>query len=237
MLLFGTMVDTAAIVRDRYGCTVRGDSGIYLLFSADSMFEGGTQVLDALDRAGIKGNFFFTGNFLRDSVNASVIRRVVAEGHYVGPHSDGHILLAAWDRNRTSLVTPDSLLADLRRNYSELSRFGVDSCRARVVLPPYEWCAAEHVRAYRSAGYEPINPTPGIETYRDYTVPGTPEYRTAQFLVEQLYDYEARRGLQGAFIIIHAGTEDARPDKLYSHLSAILERLAQKYEFRTFSGD
>ena len=82
---------------------------------------------------------FFTGNFLRDPANAAVIRRVVDGGHYVGPHSDRHILLADWDRARTTLVDADSMMADLYANYGELARFGVMLEESRHVLPPFEW--------------------------------------------------------------------------------------------------
>lgn len=220
--------------RDAFGCTVRADSGVRLVFSADSMFEGGPKVVETLKAAGIKASFFFTGNFLREKGNDSIIRRIIADGHYVGPHSDRHILLADWNRRRTPLVTVDSLMTDLMRNYKELERFGISPERESVVLPPYEWCAAIHGEAYRRAGFIPVNPSPEIETYCDYTTPDMPEYRSSEYMINQLFDVEKERGLDGTIIIFHAGTQDSRTDKLYDHLPEIIERLKEKYAFHTF---
>lgn len=221
--------------RDAFGCTVRCDSGIYLVFSADSLFEGGPEVLDVLKTEGIKASFFFTGNFLRRESNDSIVKRVIAEGHYVGPHSDRHILLAEWNRGRTPLVTPDSLMVDLKQNYKELSRFGVTPSRENVVLPPFEWCSTIHAETYRRAGFIPINPSPEIETYCDYTTPDMPEYKSSEYMINQLFECEEKRGLDGAIIIFHAGTQDSRVDKLYHHLGDIIRRLKDKYEFHSFN--
>lgn len=216
---------------DRHGCVVAVDPdspAVHLIFSADSMFEGGEYALSVLDSFDIKANFFFTGNYLRLPEWRRITRRIIDGGHYVGSHSDGHLLLADWDAARTPLVTPDSMLADLLRSYAELARHGADTAAARWTLPPYEWCNAEQAALYRKAGVTPVQPTPGIETYRDYTVPGTPEYRTAEYMLDQLYDFEARRGLDGANIIIHLGTQPQRTDKLYRHLPAIIDTLRRR---------
>lgn len=216
---------------DRWGCAVRINPArpqVHLIFSADSMFEGGDYALGILDSAGVKGSFFFTGNFLRDSANSAIVRRVVDAGHYVGPHSDGHILLADWDSERTTLVDADSMLADLRANYSELARFGVMQHDALYVLPPFEWCNATHSAAMRQAGFIPVNLTPGIETYRDYTTPDMAEYRSSDSMLRQLWRYESENTLNGTLIIVHLGTQDARTDKLYSHLPEILDSLAAR---------
>lgn len=222
------VAQTTAVTTDRFGAVVRMDPAernVYFVFSADSMFEGGLMGLDALRQAGVRASFFFTGNFLRDARNALVIARAVADGHYVGPHSNRHLLLADWDADRTPLVTPDSLLADLAANYTELSRHGVPVDSALWVLPPYEWCHNIHTAAYSAAGTTAVNPTPGILTYRDYTTPDDPSYQTSDSILHNLWHVEQTRTLNGAIILIHLGTSPARTDKLYRHLPAILQRL------------
>lgn len=215
-------------VYDRYGCMIRhnvGDREIHFIFSADSMFEGGSYALDVLDSTGIKASFFFTGNFLRDSANAPIIRRVINSGHYLGPHSDGHILLCDWDEARTTLVDADSLLLDLDRNFAELARFGVSRDSALYVLPPFEWCNAMHGEAYKKAGYKPVQPSPGILTYRDYTTPDMKEYHSSERMLTQLYEFERKKGLDGVMLILHLGTQSIRADKLYHHLPSIIDSL------------
>lgn len=223
------------VVLDRHGCVVKYDidsSFVHLLFSADSAFEGGAFALDVLDERGLKGNFFFTGNFLERPENETIIRRCIDGEHYVGMHSNRHLQLAEWDGARTTRISPDSMLADLDSNLLTLNHFGLLSAPV-YVLPPFEWCNTEHARAYRSAGYTPINITPGIETYRDYTTPDMKEYRDSQFMLDQLWEYEEENGLNGAMIILHLGTEPARTDKLYYHLPEILDSLqARGYSVR-----
>lgn len=220
---------------DRSGCTV-GYEGqgptIHLIFPADSMFEGGEFILQTLDSRNIKGSFFFTGNFLRDTTNHAIVKRIIDSGHYVGPHSDRHILLADWGEDRAPLVSPDSALADMRNNYAELSRFGISQTTSPTIVPPYEWYAPVHIRAYREAGLQPVSPSPGILTFYDYTTPDMPDYHTADTLWRQLMDREHSHGLAGTIIILHPGTQDIRTDKFYHRLPEIIDTLTERgYKF------
>ena len=108
---------------------------VRLVFSADSMFEGGEYAVGVLDSMHVPASFFFTGNFLRMKEYEPLIRRIVADGHYVGTHSNHHLLLADWDGKRTPLITPDSMLADLDSNYLELARFGVKRRSSGATAP------------------------------------------------------------------------------------------------------
>lgn len=223
------LLDNAVI--DRFNCVSNLDTNrrdVKFIFSADSMFEGAAYALDVMDSLDIKASFFFTGNFLRDSVNYPVIERIVNSGHYVGPHSDRHILLAEWDRDRTPLVSADSLLNDIMENYRWLGRFGITPENAPIILPPFEWCSASQAVVYRNNGLVPILPSPRIETYRDYTTPDMKEYRSSDEMLKQLYDYEKDVSLNGAIIIIHLGTQDVRTDKLYHHLPEIFNFILSK---------
>lgn len=215
-------------VFDSRGVMVRHDTlrpVIWLIFSADSTFEGAPLAVDALDERGIKANFFFTGNFLRDSTHADVRRRIINGGHYVSGHSDGHILYATWD-GKEILVDNDSTLRDMRANMAQLRRHGVNTDSVTWLVPPYEWTTAEHVKVLNdSMGIITINPTPGIRTYRDYTTPDMKAYATSDELLEQLYEFEREKTLNGAFLIIHLGTDSARHDKFYRYLPSILDSL------------
>ncbi len=220
---------TVSDVYDRHGTTVRHDTArkvIYLVFSADSMFEGAPVMLEAMDQRGIKGNFFFTGNFLDREENSDIIKKIIDSRHYVSGHSNRHLLLADWDSERTPLVTIDSLLTDVDSNFMALERYGVNRDSARWFLPPYEWIAGIQTKALRdSLGLEVINPTPGIQIFRDYTTPDMPDYHSSDSIIRQLFDFERNRSLNGAFLIIHLGTQDARTDKLYNHAPMLLDSL------------
>ena len=45
-------------------------------------------ILDTLRERGIDAGFFLTGNFVRNQAFRPAIDRMLAEGHYLGPHSD-----------------------------------------------------------------------------------------------------------------------------------------------------
>ena len=215
---------------DRFGVIVAHDTvshSIFLVFTADSLFEGAPIILDALAERGILANFFFTGNFLERASNRSVIQRVISVGHYVGGHGNRHLLLADWDADRTPLVSTDSLLADVRANICALGAFGITPDRCRWFMPSYEWIAAEQVPPLcDSLGLKVINPTPELLTFRDYTTPDMPDYFSSDTIISQLFDYERTHGLNGAIIIIHPGTQQKRIDKLYNHLPMLLDSLS-----------
>src|SRR5690606_17049501 len=81
------------------GAIVRGPVGrkhTALVFTGHEFAEGATAILDVLERRGMKASFFLTGAFLRDPDKAPLVRRMVRDGHYVGAHSDAHLLYAPW---------------------------------------------------------------------------------------------------------------------------------------------
>ncbi|MDE6353236.1 MAG: polysaccharide deacetylase family protein, partial [Muribaculaceae bacterium] len=208
---------------------------VQLIFTADSAFEGGAFALDNLEKRKLKASFFFTGNFMRDSVNHPIIRRTIADGHYVGPHGDRHILLADWNKERTTLATADSALADMEAAYRHLADFGIVRDSALYLVPSYEWYNAEHIDAFKSAGLSPINLSPGIETYRDYTTPDLSYYTPSDVIWKQFLDRESTHGVDGAIILIHLGTDSTRNDKFYRYLPAMLDTLtAHGYSIERF---
>ena len=64
---------------------------------------------------------FVTGNFVRDDKLRPLLERAIAEGHYVGPHSDSHPLYASWDERDKSLVTEEFFKKDLQKNIASLA--------------------------------------------------------------------------------------------------------------------
>ncbi len=230
-------------VKDSYGAIRVVDNtskDIYLIFSADSMFNGGERVLKTLTDLGVKGSFFFTGNALRMPEHNDLIKRIIEHGHYVSGHSDKHLLYAPWGAvSRDSLlITPDSLLADLEANSAELRKFGVEPSVSRWFLPPYEHYNKAAVNLLERAGYKVINYTPGTATPADYTIPSMGSgYKRAKELIEKLYAYEKANRLNGAIILIHPGIEETRPEdeRLYNKLKEIILYLQNKgYNFKSF---
>ena len=218
--------------RDERGGIIRinpGSRTIYLTFTADERFEGGQTVLETLQKHGIKASFFLTGNCLRDPQWEDLIRDIIRDGHYVGPHGDRHLLYAPWEGDlEKSLVTADSLRQDIAGNMKELAKAGVDLSDVSWVMPSYEHFNRETVRVAASMGLELLHLTPGILTRADYTTPDMPSYRSSRDLLKQLYEFEKKNGLHGAVLLIHPGTEPSRTDKLYDSLDVMIRRLERK---------
>ncbi len=226
-----------AFEKDRYGAIIRVNPDqkvIYLCFTADENFNGAETILKTLKKLKVKGNFFLTGNCMRHTPNQDVIRRIVSDGHYVGGHSDRHVLYCDWGATRPTLMSADSILADLKANYAELAKFGVPREAARWFLPPYEHYNAFSVDLIEAMGLHVVNYTPGIGTPADYTTPEMKNYRPAQPLVDGLWKFEKEQGLNGALLLIHPGIHPDRPEseRLYNRLDEVIRYLKKKgYRF------
>ncbi len=223
--------------KDPYGTIVRVNPDkktVYLCFTADVNFNGAETILKTLKKQKIKGNFFLTGNCLRYTPNEAVIRRIVEEGHYVGGHSDKHVLYCDWGADRPTLMSADSIIADVKANYAELAKFGISREDALWFLPPYEHYNDFSVGILEAMGLRVVNYTPGIGTPADYTVPSMKNYRKAQPLIDGLWKFEKEQGLRGALLLIHPGVEESRPqeERLYNRLDEIIRYLKKKgYSF------
>ncbi len=227
------------VVKDECGAVVRVEpekKNIYLVFTADSMFQGGEKILKTLKKEKIKGSFFLTGNCFRLEEHENLIKSIIKEGHYLGAHSDKHLLYAPWENRDSMLVSKEDIEKDLRDNAAELERFGVSVDDSRWFLPPYEYYNTECVNIIESMGYKVVNYTPGTATPADYTTPDMKNYQSSQKLIDKLYKFEKTLGLNGAVVLIHPGIEDSRTDRLYNRLGEIVQYLKKKgYSFKAFN--
>src|SRR5690606_13357350 len=112
---------------DESGAIVRSDTAekkISLLFSGDKYAEGAAEILRVLKKHNIKGAFFLTGNFYRNTAFSPFITKAKKEGHYLGAHSDQHLLYNDWTASKKLLVSQEEFKADLRANYDEMEKYG-----------------------------------------------------------------------------------------------------------------
>ena len=89
---------------------------------------------------------FFTGRFYRTRANRTIIERLKHDGHYLGPHSDAHLLYADWNDRDKTLVTREQFERDLNDNFAAMRPFGIDRKQIPFFLPPYEWYNHDIVR-------------------------------------------------------------------------------------------
>lgn len=204
-----------------------------MIFSADDRLEGAPSILETLKDREVKGSFFLTGTCLRMAEHKEMVEQMIEDGHYVGGHSDRHILYIPWGEDiGNTVVSADSLINDFRQNMVELEKYGVDISTLPYYLPPSERYNRETVRLIESEGQITINFTSGLRTAADYTTPDMRNYISSQQLIDQLLEFEEREGLNGAIVLIHPGTEPSRTDKLYLRLGEIIELLQERgYNF------
>lgn len=224
---------------DTYGCVIRGDTTereIALVFTADEFGEGAPFIVDVLEERGAKGSFFLTGNYLRSADHFGVLERMVAGGHYVGPHADRHLLYCDWTNRDSLLVSKNEFEDDLKRNYAEMKKWGIDESEASFFIPPYEWYNRQIVEWAASLGVRLVNFTPGLGTAADYTYPEMGKrYMSSERLYEQVLTFEEAHphGLNGAILLIHLGTDPRRADKFYHWLPTLMTELTNRgYTFR-----
>ena len=203
---------------------------IDFVFTAADKADGAERIISTLRKYNIKGGFFFTGEFFE--MYPDVVRRLVAEGHYVGSHSYGHLLYAPWGNRDSLLVTKQEFEEDIFKSYKVLRKFGITD--APYFIPPYEHYNATISSWARQLGLQVINYTPGTITNGDYTTPEMKRYFSSKEILGRIWEYERTdpNGLNGHIMLIHFGTDPARTDKFYDKLPGLIRELRRKgYSF------
>jgi peptidoglycan/xylan/chitin deacetylase (PgdA/CDA1 family) len=212
---------------------VRGDASLRrmsLVFTGGSFADGGEHIRRVLRDEGVKAAFFFTGDFYRTPAFEGVIRGLVEDGHYLGAHSDKHLLYCPWEDRDKTLVSRDEFRADIEANLREMERFGIRRDAARLFIPPYEWYNRTIAAWSRELGLVLFNFTPGTSSNADYTTPSMPGYLSSQTIYDRILAYEKGdpRGLNGFILLIHIGTDPERTDKFYLRLGDLIDDLKAK---------
>lgn len=216
---------------------IRGDTSqqeLALVFTGGDYSDGGEFITKALNRFGIQAGFFFTGGFYRDSSNRDLIFDLIKAGHYLGPHSDQHLLYCSWENRDSLLVTRKEFKADLINNYRIMGRFGIEKSAASYFIPPYEWYNRKIVKWAKAMEVTVFNFTPGTLSHADYTTPRMKNYRSSEVIYSSImtYEKEAENGLNGFILLIHIGSSPEREDKFYYYLDELIPALRRRgYKF------
>lgn len=219
------------------GGIVRGDSTlreVYLVFTADSEAEGMPHILKVLKKEKLKAGFFFTGNYFRNPDNHKPTKKLIKHNHYLGPHSDEHLLYCSWDNRDLTLVSKDSFTNDLLNNIKLIEKYNAN-LQTKIYIPPYEWWNDTIAAWSKEAGWGIINFTPGIRTNADYTTPDMNNYRSSEWIMKSLKELYLNNpsAFNGAIILVHAGTNPLRTDKLYHRLGELIRWLkSEGFEFK-----
>lgn len=225
-----TGVTNNANVYEPAGAIIKGNptkKRICLVFTADDKADGANTIISTLKKDKVKGGFFFTGKFYE--MYPDIVRQLVADGHYVGSHSYGHLLYAPWEKRDSMLVSKQQFVDDILKSYNTMASFGISKEKAPYFIPPYEYYNSKVNGWAHEMGLQIINFTPGTGTNADYTTPDMGErYKSSAQLYKRLLDFERQHTLNGHFLMIHFGTHPSRTDKFYTLLPKIIKTLQHR---------
>ncbi len=210
-----------------------------MVFTGDEFADGAKIIAQTLEKENVKASFFLTGNFYRNPSFKNSIQQLRKDGHYLGSHSDKHLLYCDWDKRDSLLVSKEQFTNDLLQSYRELKKSGISKHEAPYFLPPYEWFNDSITAWTKELGLQLINFTPGTRSNADYTFPGPANYQSSAVIYQSIIEYEKNHpaGLNGFILLIHIGTDPRRTDKFYNHLAELITFLKHKnYTFQTVKG-
>lgn len=203
-----------------------------LVFTGHEFAEGGDAILDALRRNQARASFFLTGDFLANPEFAPLVQRLLKEGHYLGPHSDKHLLYCDWTADKKTLVSEDEFRKDLRANLDRIARLGAR--RPRYFLPPYEHSNADVARWTADLGLKLVHFTPGTRSNADYTEDASKNFVPSNTILQSILDRERQDpdGLSGFLLLLHIGAGPKRTDKFHLHFDGLVDTLKDRgYQF------
>ena len=220
-----------------HGAIVRGDSNkkhLALVFTADEYGEGLKTIIQTLKKQKVKAGFFFTGRFYSNKSFKQSIQKLKKNGHYLGPHSNAHLLYCDWIKRDSLLVTKDSFEKDLALNLRAMKTVGLPVDYPLYFIPPFEWWNDSIAFWSKEQNLSIINFTPGLRTTADYTWPELPNYKSSEWIINWLKEYipQSPKAFNGAILLLHAGTDPRRKDKLYHRLDEFISILKKEgYQF------
>lgn len=229
MLLYGLFEQASSKKKVVLGGIIRGDKNkkkLSLIFTGHEFADGAKEIASTLKRNNVKGTFFLTGDFYRKY--PTIVKQLQEENHYMGPHSDKHLLYADWTKRDSTLVTKAEFVADLQDNYTAMSKAGLSIEMPKYYMPPYEWYNQEVSDWAKEMDVEIVNFTPGTTSNADYTTPDMTSYRSSNQIYDSILSFEEKESLNGVMLLLHIGTHPARTDKMYNKLDDLIKELQDR---------
>ena len=221
------------------------------VFTGHASAEGSETILNELAKHGARASFFFTGDFLTNGSFTPLVHRVVKEGHYLGPHSDKHLLYCSREQAKQTLVTCNGFKSDLAANLQkteharmaggelrprepERQPFEMSRTETRYFLPPYAHYNRDIAQWTLEMGFTLISFTPGTRSNADYTGEADTNYVSSQAIFDSIVkqEHEDPHGLNGFILLLHIGSGPGRAEKLHTRFGELLDFLSAKgYQF------
>jgi endoglucanase len=221
---------TGDLIKGAFVRMMNPAKALSVVFTGDEYGEGMESILNALAKEKVKAGFFLTGRFYRNPQFMPSIRKAIAAGHYMGAHSNDHLLYCDWNKRDSLLIDKKTFDEDLDLNFEAMESLGIDTRKQTVFIPPYEWWNDSVASWTNWRGMDLFSFTPGTYTNADYTWPEMGKsYQSGDTIIARLERKEKMPGgLTGNILLIHVGTDPRRKDKLYARLPNIIQWIKSK---------
>jgi peptidoglycan/xylan/chitin deacetylase (PgdA/CDA1 family) len=199
---------------------------VVVSFDGGSSDRGAGAILDALARRGIRTTIFLTGEFIRRYPD--VVRRVAADGHEVGNHTDTHPHLTTYAADGRQSTRPgvsrDFLAGELART-ARLYREATGREMAPAWRAPFGEHNAEIRRWAAEQGYWHVGWTGGrfgLDGMDWVSDPRSRAYQPAPLLLSRLVG----RVENGGIVLLHLGSD--REEPVAARIDVLLDGLHQR---------
>ncbi len=184
---------------------------VLVSFDAGSSDRGATAILDALASRGIHTTIFLTGEFIRHYPD--IVRRIAAEGHEVGNHTDTHPHLTTYAADGRQMTRPGvsrAFLAGELARTARLYREATGRAMAPLWRAPFGEHNAEIRRWAAEQGYWHVGWTggrSGLDGLDWVTDPRSRAYQPADRLLARLVSHAENGGI----VLLHLGSDREEP--------------------------
>ena len=199
---------------------------ILVSFDAGSSDRGAREILDALRARGVHTTIFLTGEFIRRYPD--LVRRIVADGHEVGNHTDTHPHLTTYakdGRQATRFGVDRAFLTNELQVTAKLFQ----QTTGRTLAPFWRAPFGEHndeIRRWAAeAGYWHVGWTggrAGLDGLDWISDPASKGYRSSARVVQALIE----RAENGGIVLLHLGSD--REDPVAPKIPLLLQGLADR---------
>jgi peptidoglycan/xylan/chitin deacetylase (PgdA/CDA1 family) len=197
---------------------------ILVSFDAGSSDNGALEILDALSARGIHTTIFLTGEFIRRYPD--IARRIAADGHEVGNHTDTHPHLttyAADGRQATRLGVDRAYLWGQLARTARLYREATGRNMAPLWRAPFGEHNAEIRRWAAEAGYWHVGWTGGrggLDGMDWISDPRSRGFQPDDRLLARLVQHAENGGI----VLLHLGSD--RDEPVASHIGELFDGLS-----------
>ena len=158
-----------------------------MVFTGDEFGDGLNVIQQNLEKEKVAASFFFTGRFYRNPNFKQGIKKLIQSNHYMGPHSDAHLLYNDWNKRDSLLVSYQQFTDDLNKNMDAMEALSINTKQVNYFIPPYEWWNDSVANWTNWRGMQLFSFTPGTFTNADYTWPEMGNaYRSSEFLLNKI---------------------------------------------------